>query len=76
MDKLKVPSVSYIIYTCVFLLMLKFVTSLIAQHIDITALIKARRYPEAVAQLKINLKTSTDVDMRSQYLLSTWRVIL
>ena len=67
MDKLKVPSLSYIIYTCMFLLMLKFVTSSIAQHIDITALIKERRYPEAVAQLKINLKTSTDVDMRSQY---------
>lgn len=50
-----------------FLLMLKFVTSSFAQHIDVTALIKERRYPEAVAQLKINLKTSTDVDMRSQY---------
>ena len=50
-----------------FLLVLKFVTSSFAQHIDVTALIKERRYPEAVAQLKINLKTSSNVDMRSQY---------
>ncbi len=66
MGKLKVSSRSFITYTCIYLLMLTFVLSSFAQQDDITSLIKERRYPEAVAQLKIYLKTSTDVDTRSQ----------
>lgn len=51
--------------TCILLLM--FVSSICAQPDDISSLIKERRYPEAVAQLKIHLKASTDGETRSQY---------
>ena len=39
----------------------------IAQQDEITTLIEQRRYTEAVAQLKIHLKTAHDVESRSRY---------
>lgn len=48
-------------------LMLMMSTSSQAQQDDITSLVKERKYPEAVAQLKIQLKTSTDVETRTQF---------
>ena len=64
MEKSKVFSLYFITVTSILLLL--FVSSTFAQQDDISSLIKERRYPEAAAQLKIRLKTSIDVDIRSQ----------
>ncbi len=44
-----------------------FTSSTFAQQDDISSLIKERRYPEAVARLRIHLKTAPDVETRSRY---------
>ena len=67
MEKLKRSLLIFCMFTGILYLMLTVLTSSHAQQDEISTLVKQRKYPEAVAQLKIQLKTSTDVETRSQY---------
>lgn len=67
MEKLKTSSLLLYVLTGILYFMLMVPTSPCAQQDDITTLVKERKYPEAVAQLKIKLKTSTEVETRSQF---------
>lgn len=67
MEKLKVSLLTFWIIAGMLHLILMMSTSSQAQQDEISTLVKERKYPEVVAQLKIQLKTCTDVETRSQY---------
>lgn len=67
MAKLKKSLLIFCLFTGILSVMLIVSTSSHAQQDEITTLVKERKYTEAVAQLKIQLKTTTDGETRSQY---------